>query len=129
MDTPLLRAVTADDAQIHIYKYSVILNEKACRLLCVLPGDRLFFFVRAECAGVPVIFVRRTSESTGFTVKKRKNRKAGFINSAPLCATLASALQGFGTYRICPESSVVTEDGRAYEIFFRKYDMGKDSLV
>lgn len=109
------------DSLIHIYKERVVLNKEACNLLGIKEGDRVLVrrsLVEAR-AGRERIYMAKGEAPSGYIVHGRYG--SGRINSAPLARILASLLQGYGTYRLCPEVNVEVDGRTYYEIFFRKY--------
>ena len=116
------RKLSPQDPTIRIYQHRCVLNAAACRLLGI-PGRSQRVLVRRDmeqaAAGRDRIYISHSYLATGYVFRMRGNEAR--INSSSLCQKLAGYLDGYGSYRICPEVTV-TENGRVwYEIFFRRY--------
>lgn len=120
--TRITKVAPRSEALIRVYRAQIILNAPASRLLGLIPGSSVNVYADkdAQMAGRNRLYVGKTKGS-GFAAIKRNATYR--INSSDLCKSLAEALEGFGTYRICPEDYVLDVNGdRYYNIFFRKYD-------
>lgn len=121
MIADICRIPTNREALLFLRHDRIVLNAAACSLLGIAQGT----------AGVRIVRnLDARSESEGKRIyvgtgddgyRFRRYRRSVLINSRPLCAHLASRLDGFGTYRICPDIFIEDGGGRYYEIFFRRY--------
>ncbi len=126
MIADICRIPTNGEALLFLYADKVVLNAAACALVGLADGNGRIRFVRNLDA-------RSEREKTRIYVgagedgyRCRRYRRSVQINSRHLCALLASRLDGFGTYRVCPESFVDDVGGdRFYEVFFRRYKTGR----
>lgn len=117
------RKAPAHETLIRVYKSGkIVFNANASRLLELHPNaliavcfDREAFDAR----GVKRLYVG--TSRTGHMVKQRSDTY--FVCSTSLCKDVAEALEGYGTYRVCPEDYSRDQDGtKYYNIFFKKYD-------
>lgn len=111
----LVRVTNTADPFIHIYKDKCVLTAAAVRLLGIEEEHRAEFL---RLPNHPGIFTCGIDAPLAFPVRRRGNR--GVISSKVLAKSLADALDGYGTYRICEEESREYQGRRAYEIFFRR---------
>lgn len=112
------------EALIRIYKSGkAVLNANAARLLELTP--EVLVDVRYDEEAHTARKVKRLYIGTAKT-NAHAVRKRGFtysICSSALCHDIADALEGYGTYRICPEDYATDTSGiKFYNIFFKKYD-------
>lgn len=116
------RVAPSHEALLHVYKGKMVFNANASRLLELAPNALVsvcFDKDAYDARGVKRLYVG-TSRS-GHQVKPR--RETFFVCSASLSKDVADALEGYGTYRICPEDYSRDADGiKYYNIFFKKYD-------
>ena len=100
----------------------IVFNVHASRLLELYPDALIsvcFDKESYDARGVKRLYVGLSR--SGYMVKPRS--KAFYVCSRSLCEDVADALEGYGTYRICPEDFSRDADGnKYYNIFFRKYD-------
>lgn len=118
----LSRTPSSHEALVRIYEGKMVFTAAAAKLLELHPGSLVSIRYDKDAfdaRGVKYLYVG--TARLGHAVKQRKNTY--FICSADLCRDVADALQGYGTYRICPEDFSRDADGtKYYNIFFRKYD-------
>lgn len=116
------RAAPAHESLVHVYNGKIVFNANASRLLELHPNASVAICYDKEAysaRGVKRLYVG--TARNGYKVKPRC--ETFFISSAPLSRDMAEALEGFGTYRICPEDFSRDTDGtKYYNIFFKKYD-------
>lgn len=116
---------TRHDATISIYEGRCILSRRACAILALRPEAprvRIRQDMEQAQSGRIRIYIGHSNSPVGYVVKRVKGRGTGQISSASLARTLASALDGYGTYRIQEEIYTQDREGQTqYEIFFRKY--------
>lgn len=119
----LNRKAPSTEALLRVYNGGkMVFNATASRLLELAPGVSVAICYDTDmlsARGVKRLYVG-TSRS-GYQVKPR--RDTFYVCSASLCKDVAESLEGYGTYRICPEDFSRDFDGtKYYNIFFRKYD-------
>jgi hypothetical protein len=118
----LSRTPSSHEALVRIYEGKMVFTAPAARLLELQPNSLVSVKYDTEAfsaRGVKRLYVG--TARVGHIVKPRRNTY--FICSADLCRDVADALEGYGTYRICPEDFSRDADGtKYYNIFFRKYD-------
>lgn len=117
------RTAPSHEALVHIYKGGkMVFNGNASRLLELSPDSYIaicFDKESFEARGVKRLYVG--TSRNGHKVKPR--RDTHYLCCASLCNDVAEALEGYGTYRICPEDFTRDTDGiKYYNIFFKKYD-------
>lgn len=116
------RVAPSHEALLRIYKGKMVFNASASRLL-ELTSESLvsvcFDKDAYDARGVKRLYVG--TARSGHKVTKRSD--TFFLCSASLSKDVADALEGYGTYRICPEDYSRDADGvKYYNIFFKKYD-------
>ena len=119
----LNRTAPSHESLLHIYKGGkMVFNANASRLLELCPESFVsicFDKESYEARGVKRLYVG--TARNGHLVKPR--RDTFYVCSASLCKDVSEALEGYGTYRICPEDFTRDIDGtKYYNIFFKKYD-------
>ena len=119
----LNRTAPAHEALVRVYKSGkIVFNANAARLLELSPSAHVSICYDKEAfdaRGIKTLYVGNAR--SGYLVKPR--RGTFFVCSTSLCKDVADALQGYGTYRICPEDYSRDAEGKKfYNIFFRKYD-------
>jgi hypothetical protein len=118
----LSRTPSSHEALVRIYEGKMVFTASAAKLLGLLPDSLVLIKYDTDAysaRGVKRLYVG--TSRFGHMVKQRRNTY--FICSADLCRDVADALEGYGTYRICPEDFSRDADGtKYYNIFFRKYD-------
>lgn len=117
------RTAPSNEALVRVYKSGkMTFNANASRLLELCPQAHIaicFDLEAYSARGVKRLYVGTTR--SGHQVKPR--RDTYFVCSTTLCRDVADALEGYGTYRICPEDFSRDVDGtKYYNIFFKKYD-------
>lgn len=120
--TSIIRKAPSTEALVRVYKTQMVLNAPTARLLNLHPGEQVAVCVDkdAQASGRTRLYIGK-AESNAYRVKPRKSTYR--ICSSALCRSVADALEGYGTYRICPEDYETDARGvRFYNIFFRKYD-------
>lgn len=112
-----------NEALLRVYKNKVVLNSSSARLLGLTPETLLAICYDNEqlvARGVKRLYIGKAKDNA-YSLTKRG--ETYIINSTSLCRSIADALQGYGTYRVCPEDSTMGSDGnKYYNIFFRKYE-------
>lgn len=119
------RKPTNNDAIIRIYKSECHLNARAAALLQLNTERRSVRFTYdfdSHREGCTRLFVCGCENEDTRSYACRQHGKSFRISSTDLCTNLAGHLQGYGTYRICPEVKATFEGKIYYEIFFKKYD-------
>lgn len=119
----LNKTAPSHEALVRIYNSGkMVFNANASRLLELSPNDLISICFDKEAydaRGVKRLYVGKAR--AGHMVKPRKD--TFFVCSSSLCKDVAGALEGFGTYRLCPEDFSRDADGiKYYNIFFKKYD-------
>lgn len=120
----LTNAAPRQEALIHIYKSGkAVFNAAAARLMHMNPMTHVDVRYDADtftAREIKRLYVGVTS-GAAYTLKQRGNTYS--ICSNTLCRMMADALEGYGTYRICPEDYVLdSAEVKFYNIFFKKYD-------
>jgi hypothetical protein len=118
----LSRQAPRSEALVRVYKNQVVINAAAAALLCLQNNDLVSVVIDkdAQAAGRGNRLYIGKVKRNAYAVSKR--RKSFRICCTPLAKSMAEALEGYGTYRICPEDSETDAMGqRYYNIFFRKY--------
>lgn len=119
----LNRTAPSHEALLRLYDCGkMVFNAPAARLLELSPNALIavcFDKDAYDARGVKRLYIG--TSRTGHLVKPR--RDTYYVCSASLCKDVAEALEGYGTYRICPEDYSRDADGvKFYNIFFKKYD-------
>ena len=121
MVSDICRARTASDPLLYLYADRCVLNDAARRLLGADTPEGFLRFVNNLDARSEMerrcVFVGQDTSGYKYT----RYRKSLVVNSRRLCSLLSLRLEGYGTYRVCPDSSIEDADKVFYEIFFRKY--------
>ena len=117
------RTAPSHEALLRVYKGGkMVFNAPAARLLELAPSVSISICFDKEsfdARGVKRLYVG--TSKMGHKVRPR--RDTFYVCSASLCNDVADALEGYGTYRICPEDFSRDTDGtKYYNIFFKKYD-------
>lgn len=116
------RTAPSHEALLHVYKGKLVFNANASRLLELCPESCVaicFDKESFEARGVKRLYVG--TARNGHRVKPRCD--AYYFCSASIAKDVADALEGYGSYRICPEDFTRDTDGiKYYNIFFKKYD-------
>ena len=117
------RTAPSSEALVRVYKGGkMVFNANASRLLELSPQAHIAICYDLEsysARGVKRLYIG--TARNGHLVKPR--RDTYFVCSTTLCRDVADALEGYGTYRICPEDFSRDADGiKYYNIFFKKYD-------
>lgn len=117
------RAAPSHEALLRLYDCGkMVLNASAARLLELSPSSQIavcFDRDAFDARGVKRLYIGVAR--SGHQVKPRKDTY--YVCCASLCKDVADSLEGYGTYRICPEDFSRDADGtRYYNIFFKKYD-------
>lgn len=116
------RAAPSHEALLRVYQGKMVFNASASRLLDLNPNDLVSVCYdkdAMDARGVKRLYVGKAR--SGHMVRPR--RDTFFVCSASLCKDVAESLEGYGTYRICPEDHTKDADGiMYYNIFFKKYD-------
>lgn len=126
--TPILRIPTTSDALLRIYPDKCTLSAAACRLLGISPDERTpriqFYRDADERSSRTTVYIGMSRDSTGYVATARRKGSTRHIYGRSLAKSIAERLQGFGTYRIDPDTRVTSaSDGPArFEVFFRKYE-------
>lgn len=120
----LISKATCNDTIIRVYKNECRLNESASKLLG-LTDDMCVKFVFDDdkrAHGGERVFVRACDSNTpkSFFVTRRCNEYR--IYSSTLSRTLSEYLDGYGTYRICPEETADINGSTYYEIFRKRFE-------
>ena len=119
----LNRKAPSTEALLRVYNGGkMVFNASASRLLELDASTLISICFDKEAfdsRGVKRLYVG--TSRNGYQVKPR--RDTFYVCSASLCKDVAEALEGYGTYRICPEDFSRDSDGtKYYNIFFKKYD-------
>lgn len=120
--TSIIHQAPSTEAVIRVYKTQFTLNSHASRLLALRPGAQVMVCIDkdAQASGRTRLYIGKV-EKNAYRVKPRKSTYR--VCSSALCKSIAEALDGYGTYRICPEDYVMNcYDEKFYNIFFKKYD-------
>lgn len=119
----LTKTAPSSEALIRVYQGKAVLNKKAATLLDLHKDDLVLVCYDQEAYAareVKRLYIGKTP-SNGYKVKQRND--TFFVCSAVLCRSIASCLDGYGTYRICPEDFTRNiHENKYYNIFFKKYD-------
>ena len=118
----LTKQAPRSEALIRVYKNQISLNAAAARLLNLSKGDMINVLVDAEAkaAGRGDRLYIGKAKGNAYAVASRGHSFR--VCSAVLSRSIANALDGCGTYRICPEDSATNALGHIYyNIFFKKY--------
>lgn len=119
----LIEGLPPQEAAIRIYRNAVCLNAPAARLLGFGEEGGYLAAVSdtdASCNGRVPVYVGVTGSShSGLKVTRRG--KCVRVNSRALAGRLAEALDGYGTYRICPEDRREAGGTVYFNIFYRRY--------
>jgi len=104
---------------ISVYEGRVVLSASACALLG-LSDDQPRVRVKSDLNHRNRVYISRSQNDSGFHSERRKDGQTRRINCVGFSHKLALVLDGYGTYKIC-EDSTITDGGIVhYEIFFRK---------
>lgn len=107
---------------MRVYKSKIVFNAPAVRLLGLDDGSRVAFKV-GEVLGQQRLYIGR-KEYNAYCINRMGCRYR--IHSTSLCKHIADMLQGYGSYRIEAENSILDYNGNImYSVFFRKYDNNK----
>lgn len=116
------RVAPSHEALLRVYQGKMVFNANASRLLELSPNDLVsvcFDKDAFDARGVKRLYVGKARQ--GHMVKPR--RDTFYVCSASLSKDVAESLEGYGTYRICPEDYTRDADGiKFFNIFFKKYD-------
>lgn len=118
----LTRQAPRSEALIRVYKNQVAINAAAARLLDLHNKDMVNVLVDkdAQASGRGNRLYIGKAKSNAYQVLRR--RSSFRICCTALARSIAEALEGTGTYRICPEDSETDFNGEVYyNIFFKKY--------
>lgn len=119
----LTHTAPSKEAVLRVYNGKVVLNACASRLLGLNPGDLVNVTYDREhfqASGDKRLYIGKVKRNA-YEVTRRA--ESYYICSTALSKSIADALQGFGSYRICPEDYTTGLDGeKYYNIFFKKYD-------
>lgn len=119
----LIKVAPVSEALIRVYRGKAVLNAQAARLLDITSEDLVavcFDKEQYDARGVKRLYIGKAS-CNAYRLKRRVDTYT--ICSVPLCKSIADSLEGYGTYRICPEDSTQGLDGNMYyNIFLKKYD-------
>lgn len=103
---------------IRIYSNRVVLNARACYVLCNPANPRIGFRIvgnNVSSISTPLKVYIIPEASEGFRVTNRKGRSSGYINSVRLCRSLMAILGAAGAYKL-EEIPTKFLDGRGYRI-------------
>lgn len=119
----LNKTAPSHEALVRLYQCGkIVLNASASKLLELNTDSMIavcFDKEAYDARGVKRLYIGTTR--IGHLVKQR--RDTFFVCSSSLCKDVAASLEGYGTYRICPEDFSRDADGtKFYNIFFKKYD-------
>lgn len=126
--TPIIRIPTTSDALLRIYPDKCTLSAAACRLLGISPNERTprvqFYRDLDERSSRTTVYIGKSKDSSGYVATSRRRGSTRNIYGRSLAKSIAERLQGFGTYRIDPDTRVASPSGTPdrFEVFFRKYD-------
>lgn len=118
----LTKQAPRSEALIRVYKNQVVINAAASRLLDLHDKDMVNVLIDkdAQAAGRGNRLYIGKVKSNAYQVLKR--RSSYRICCTQLAKSIADALEGRGTYRVCPEDRETDYQGQTfYNIFFRKY--------
>ena len=118
----LNRQAPRSEALIRVYNNNIVINAAAARLLDLQHGDMVNVLKDkdAESAGRGIRLYIGKAQRNAYRVKERRSTFRVFCTS--MARSIAEALEGYGTYRVCPEDSATDAMGQKYyNIFFRKY--------
>lgn len=111
----------SSDALLYVYENTCVLNSRLVKLLDIQENDMVKFTYDYDEMTRGRIRTYITKVETGRGYRVHRKVRSFRVYSTSLCSSLASYLDGYGTYRVCPEI-VKEESGRIYyEIFFKKY--------
>lgn len=119
----LNKTAPSTESLIRIYKGKVVLNGPASRLLGLSPDTLVsvcYDLGQYSARGVKRLYIG-VAKANAYKLNRRVDTYA--IHSSSLSRSLADTLEGYGTYRICPEDYTRDAEGnKYYNIFFKKYD-------
>lgn len=107
---------------VRVYETQVVINAATAELLGLRDNDLVNVVVDkdAQAAGRGNRLYIGKVRHNAYAVSRR--RSSFRICCTALARSIAEALEGYGTYRVCPEDSETDAMGqRYYNIFFRKY--------
>lgn len=110
---------------IHLYKNSVVLNRRALTLLELsCESENGYICIKHLKMHKDRLYISAGKQGD-YPIKRLSHR--GIVYSTVLSKAVAEQLQGYGTYRICPDD-IVTDDKDSsrtphYAIFFKKLSM------
>lgn len=107
---------------VHLYKSCVVFNHRALTLLGLTQeSEETFVSIKHLKTHKDRVYV--SAGRQGDYIVKRRCKRA-VIYSTSLARTLSECLQGYGTYRICPDDVVYDDRDNTrtphYAIFFRR---------
>lgn len=122
-------SIPKSEAVLRIYRNYLCLNSSAVTLLG-LDGTGYIKVSNSQddlSAGRFRCYIAKVNNTaiTSFAYRKRGN--TAIVSSRPLAGFLAKNLDGYGTYRICPDDNFFDGQVNWYNIFFVNYDK-KDSI-
>ena len=118
----IITAPTSNDAVLRVYRNECHLNEKAADLLTLSSKYRRLRFTTCEDSDGAKVYVASTDENFPGTFIPRRRGRSFRIYSTALCEALARNLEGYGTYRICPDVTKYCDNKIYYQIHLQKYD-------
>ena len=105
---------------ISVYPNRCVISGSGCQLL-QLSDSSPRVRVKSDLDNRGRLYISRSNNDSGYYTTGRKHGITRRINSAAFSRKLAELLEGYGTYKICEDSSVIDGSGVTnYELFFRK---------
>jgi len=120
----LLDTAPRTEPLIRIYPGYITFNAPAAKLLGFRKGDAVAI-MQDDRDGY--VYVANSNAKQSYTLTLRKNTFK--VSNAPLCRKLADSLDGFGTYKICPEEKQVYMERTFYNIFKKRYGKVKENTA
>ena len=117
--------IPRSETTLKVYENEIVFSEAAVVLLGMTDDEPRVSFMYdgdALAAGRKRIYVAGGEHSWPIRYVASRRDRRRVVRSRPLAEILAENLDGYGTYRICPEDCY--NDGKVvwYNLFFKKYD-------
>jgi len=112
-------APTRHTPTLSIYRSRCVLSASACKLLG-LSDEHPRIRVKTDLVNRGRVYISRSQNDSGFHSSRRADGQTRHIDSVSFCTKLADALDGYGTYKICEDSTVSDGGIVHYEIFFKR---------
>lgn len=105
------------ESLMRVYDKFIVFNAAAARLLGLTEGS--YVTIMQDDRDNDLYVANAPGMRQSHAVRKRNNTFK--LNSASFCRDVASALEGPGTYRICPETTKDEYGRKFFNIFKKKY--------